>query len=182
LAAARPRRAGQPPDGSGAAPVPQVGLLEALQDAVVLADGDGMIAAASARLEDMFGYGPGELAGLPAESLVPAGLQEAHRRQRAAWAVSPSARLMGEGMQLAGLRKDGATFPVRVSLTPVTTASGQLTLAIIRDVNGTGLPADAARQRTEAVLGELDDLIHQIRAAAFAEPCPPPPRAPGDDR
>jgi hypothetical protein len=33
-----------------------------------------------------------------------------------------------------------------------------------------GLPADAARQRTEAVRGELDDIIRQIRAAAFAEP------------
>jgi len=222
LAAARPRRASQPPDGNGAAPAPREGLLESLQDAVALADGDGTITAASARLEDMFGYGPGEMAGLPVDSLVPAGLHKAHRRHRAAWAQSPSARPIGAGIQLAGLRKDGTTFPVRVSLTPVTTACGQLTLTIIRDITGTGrlddlagmawdaaeaqrghlqlldaviaglfhaglglqaaegLPAHDARHRTEAVLGELDDLIRQIRAAAFAEP--PPPRAPGNDR
>jgi len=123
----------------------------------------------------------------------------------------------------AGLGKDGTTFPVRVSLTPVTT--GQLTLAVIRDITGTGrlgdlavlardaaaarrehlrlldavitglfhaglglqaaggLPVDAARQRTEAVLGELDDIIRQIRSAAFTDreqPGPCPPRAPGD--
>jgi anti-anti-sigma factor len=203
LSAARPRRAGQPADGAGAAPVPAGGLLEALQDAVALADDDGMIVAASARLEGMFGYDPGELAGLPAESLVPA------------------------GMQLAGLRKDGTTFPVRVSLTPVAATSGQLTLAVIRDATGTsrldelaamardaaeaqrqhlqlldavitglfhaglglqpaeGLPADAARQRTAEVAGELDDIIRQIRSAVFAGPArpgPPPPRAPGDDQ
>jgi PAS domain S-box-containing protein len=199
--------------------VPPGGLLEALQDAVALADGDGMIAAASARLEDMFGYGPGELAGLPVESLVPAGHQEAHRGYRAAWGRSPSARPMGAGMQLAGLRKDGTTFPVRVSLTPVATGSGQLTLAVIRDITGTGqlddlaslardtaaaqrehlrlldaiitalfhaglslqaaagLPADAARQRTGEVAGELDDIIGQIRAAAFAEYDQPSPDA-----
>jgi PAS domain S-box-containing protein len=219
LAATRPRRASPPPDGTGAAPVPPGGLLEALQDAVALADGDGMIAAASARLEDMFGYGPGELAGLPVESLVPAGHQEAHRGYRAAWGRSPSARPMGAGMQLAGLRKDGTTFPVRVSLTPVATGSGQLTLAVIRDITGTGqlddlaslardtaaaqrehlrlldaiitalfhaglslqaaagLPADAARQRTGEVAGELDDIIGQIRAAAFAEYDQPSPDA-----
>jgi PAS domain S-box-containing protein len=224
LAAARPWRASQPPDGNGVAAVPREGLLESLQDAVALADGGGTITAASARLEDMFGYGPGEMAGLPVESLVPAGLQQAHRRHRAAWAQSPSARPMGAGIQLAGLRKDGSTFPVRVSLTPVTTASGQLTLAIIRDITGTGrlddlagmawdaaeaqrehlqlldavitaifhaglglqaaedLPADDARHRTEAVLDELDDLIRQVRAAAFAEPCPSPPRATGGER
>jgi anti-anti-sigma factor len=210
LAAVRPRRAGQAPDGPGAAPVPPGGLLEALQDGVALADGDGMIAAASARLEDMFGYGPGELPGLPAESLVPEGLRKAHRGHRSAWARSPSARSMGAGAQLAGLRKDGTTFPVRVSLIPVAAGSGQLVLAVIRDITGTGqlddlaglardaaaaqhehlrlldavitglfhaglslqaaagLPADGAGQRIEAVLGELDDIIRQIRGAAFA--------------
>jgi len=223
LAASALRRDGRAPEDSGAAPVLAGGLLDALQDAVALADGDGAITAASARLEDMFGYGPGEMAGLPVESLVPAALQEAHRGHRSGWARSPSARPMGAGAQLAGLRKDGTTFPVRVSLTPVTT--GQLTLAVIRDITGTGrlgdlavlardaaaarrehlrlldavitglfhaglglqaaggLPVDAARQRTEAVLGELDDIIRQIRSAAFTDreqPGPCPPRAPGD--
>jgi hypothetical protein len=48
-----------------------------------------------------------------------------------------------------------------------------------------GLPADAARQRTAEVVGELDDIIRQIRSAVFAGPArpgPPPPRAPGDDQ
>lgn len=201
-------RAGQQEDSPAAVPVPPGGLLEALQDAVALADGDGVIAAASARLEDMFGYGPDEVLGLPVESLVPEGLQEAHRRHRSAWARSPSARPMGAGSQLAGLRKDGTTFPVRVSLTPVTTASGQLTLAVIRDITGTGRLDDlaalawdaAARQEhvplpdavlarlfragltlqssgalsvdawlcKEAVLRELDDIIHQIHGTAFS--------------
>jgi hypothetical protein len=42
-------------------------------------------------LIDMFGYGPGEMAGLPGESFVPAGLHKSHRRHRAAWARSPPA-------------------------------------------------------------------------------------------
>ena len=46
LAAATPRPAGQRPNGNGAAGLPG-GLLEPLQDAVALADGDGMITAAS---------------------------------------------------------------------------------------------------------------------------------------
>ena len=222
-AAGRPGGAGQPPDGTGAVPVPAGGLLEALQDAVALADGNGMIAAASARLGDMFGYGPGELPGLPVETLVPGCLREAHRGHGDAWARAPSAPA-GAGAQLAGLRKDGTTFPVRVGLTPVTAGSGQLTLVVIRDITGTarlddlavlardaaarqehlqlldsviaglfraglslqtsaGLPADVARQRTEAVLGELDDIIRQIRGAVLAgraRPGPPPPRASGD--
>jgi PAS domain S-box-containing protein len=226
-AAAGPQRAGQSPDGAVAAQVLAGGLLEALQDGVALADGSGMIAAASARLEDMFGYGPGELAGLQVESLVPEGLREPHQGHLSAWARSPSARAIGAGAQLAGLRKDGTTFPVRVSLTPAAAGGGQLTLAVIRDGTGTGrlddlaslardaaaarqehlqlldavitglfraglglqtaagLPADAARQRTEAVLGELDGIIRQIRGAALAErprAGAPQPRVSGDAR
>ena len=45
-----------------------------------------------------------------------------------------------------------------------------------------GLPADAARLRIGEVASELDDIIGQIRAAAFAEPGPPPPRGPGNDQ
>ena len=159
---ARSRRARQPvaafsaaapPDGNGAPLAPVAELLEALQDAVILADGDGMIAAASVRMEGMFGYGPGELPGLPAESLVPAGLQEAHRGYRAAWAHAPWARPMGAGARLAGLRKDGTTFPVRVSLTPVTTAAGPFTFAVIRDITRAGrlaaLAQDAATAQQE---------------------------------
>jgi PAS domain S-box-containing protein len=227
LAAARPRPASQHRDRIGSVPVPPGGLLEELQDGVALADGDGMIAWASARLEDMFGYGPGELAGRSAGSFVPAGLREAYLGHMSAWARSPSPRAMSAGAQLAGLRKDGTTFPVRVSLTPVAAGYGLLTLAVIRDVTGAGrldnlaglardadaarqehlllldtvitglfhaglslqaaadLPAGAAGQRAEAVLGELDDIIRLIRGAAFADrsqPAPPPPRAPGADR
>jgi anti-anti-sigma factor len=143
------------PNGKGASAAPVSELLEALQDAVMLADG-GMIAAASTRMEDMFGYGPDELPGLSAESLVPGGLQEAHRGCQEAWAMVPRSRPTGASGPLAGLRKNGTTFPVQVSLTPVTTAAGPLTLAVIRDITRTtrledlnGLARDAAPAQQE---------------------------------
>ena len=152
------RQVGQRPDSTEAASVPPGGLLEMLQDAVALADGDGTIMAASARLEDMFGYGHGELLGLPVESLVPEDLQEAHRGHRSSWARAPSARPMGAGTQLAGLRKDGSTFPVRVSLTPVATAPGQLTLSVIRDITRPGRLDDLAAMARDAAAARQEHL------------------------
>jgi anti-anti-sigma factor len=147
-------------------------------DAVVLADGDGIIAAASEELEDMFGYGPGELPGRPIESLMPDGLQAAPHRHRVAWAQKPAARPMTDGTPLAGLRRDGTTFPVRIGLTPVSTAAGHYTLTMIRAVAGpqaadgaVALAGDAAPAQGEhrELLGAVISSLHRaglsLRAA-----------------
>jgi anti-anti-sigma factor len=109
-------------------------LVDALGDGVILADADGVIVLANRRAGDMYGYAPGELIGQPVESLVPDGLRAAHVSQRAGYAQHPTARAMAARARLAGRRKDGSTFPVRVSLSPVPTATGRLILAVIRDV------------------------------------------------
>ena len=131
--------------GNGAAPA----VAGELRDGAVLAAGDGTIAAASARMENMFGYGPAELPGRPVESLIPGGLQAAYRVHRAGYAGAPGCQTPGNppvdaGAQLAGLRKDGTRFPVRVSLTPVTIAAGQFTLVVFRDITPAPPAADLA--------------------------------------
>jgi len=97
-------------------------LVDVLQDGVALADGDGALVMASRRLEEMFGYEHGELLGQPVERLIPADLQAAHRSHRATYAEAPRSRPRSD--RLVGLRKDGTTFPVEISLSPVTTAAG----------------------------------------------------------
>ena len=126
-------------------------LIDALADGLALTDDKGTLALVNMPTNNMFGYKPGELIGRPVETLIPVGLRAAHRSHRAAYAQAPTARPMGGRARLVGLRKDGATFPVEISLSRVPTATGQFTLAVIRDIT-------AARQR--------DDLIHLAQATA----------------
>ena len=199
------RRARGQGRATGAAAVTQ-GLLwkmiDAFDDGVALADGDGTLVLANRRFEEMFGYPYTELAGYPVERLIPAHLQLAHRGHLAAYRTAPRIRPMGAGARLTGLRKDETTFPVEISLRPVPTATGRFTLAVVRDITsdrrlagqqaqpatelldrivaalyqvGIGLqtavelPPDTATQRIEEALGTLNDLISEIRDAAFAD-------------
>jgi anti-anti-sigma factor len=131
------------------------GLVDALDDGVILTDQDGVIVLANRRAGDMYGYLPGELVGQPVESLVPDGLQAAHISQRAGYAQHPTARPMAARVRLAGRRKDRSTFPVRVSLSPVPTATGRLILAVIRDVTEDLPHADLGDlARTAAAAGQ----------------------------
>ncbi len=147
--AARPARwrtARQRDDSPPAGITPSVlwGLVNALADGVVLADAAGVLVLANRRAEELFGYACGELTGQRVESLVPASLRSAHQSHRTGYAAEPSARLMGARTRLAGLRQDGTTFPARISLHPVPTATGRLTMAVIRDISDEQPPADLA--------------------------------------
>jgi PAS domain S-box-containing protein len=131
----------QPDVAAGGAPEPASPVDEAvlrqlvdlLDDGVALATGDGTIVLANRKLAAMFGYRPADLAGQPVEVLVPDGLREAHRRHRAGYAGKPVARPMADRARLAGVRSDGSTMPVTITLAPVPTAGGHLVLAIVRD-------------------------------------------------
>src|SRR5205809_924299 len=70
-------------------------------------------------------------------------------------ASPPQARPMADRARLAAQRKDGATFPVEISLSPVPTATERYVLAVIRD-------ATQARQR--------DDLADLARGVAAGQP------------
>ena len=110
-------------------------LIDALPDGVALTDDEGMLALVNRRTTDMFGYGDGELAGRPVESLIPVGVRASRRSHRATYAQAPTAWPMRAGARPVGLRKDGVTFPVEISLSPVPTTAGQFTLILIRDVS-----------------------------------------------
>lgn len=141
-------------DGSGPARVDEVilrQLIDALDEGVALTDDAGRMVLANRRLAAMFGYAPGELTGQFVEALVPAGLREAHRKDRAAYALEPVQRPMADRARLVGVCKDGATVPVTITLSPVPTANGHLVLAVVKD-------ATQARR--------WDDLASLVMAAA----------------
>jgi anti-anti-sigma factor len=144
-------------------------LIDALGDGLALTAGDGQIVLVNRRLADMFGYEHAELIGRPVETLVPADLRAAHRGYRAGYERAPEARPMGYRARLVGLRKDASTVPVEISLSPVPTATGHFTLAVIRDATEIRRREDLADLARAAVAEQthrgqelLDRVVHSL--------------------
>jgi PAS domain S-box-containing protein len=109
-------------------------LLDAVPDAMVIADREGKIVLVNAQAEKLFAYGPGELVGQRVEALMPERFRAAHPGRREGYVGHPRIRPMGApGNTLYGIRRDGTEFPAEISLSPLQTEAGTLTIAAIRD-------------------------------------------------
>lgn len=109
-------------------------LLESAPDAMIIIDHYGRISVVNNQAEQMFGYTREELLGKDIETLLPDSLRDKHVAHRTAYSRDPQLRPMGIGMDLAARRKDGSSFPVEISLSPVMSATGSYVSSVIRDV------------------------------------------------
>src|ERR1039457_3037746 len=147
------------------------GLLEAAPDAMVCADSDGQIALVNAQAERLFGYDRDEMVGQPVEMLVPDAVRPVHPGHRAGYVADPQPRPMGAGMELAGRRRDGSTFPAEISLSAIDTDQGILVTAAIRDVTDRQRAEDRFTGLLEAapdamVCADSDGQIALVNAQA----------------
>jgi PAS domain S-box-containing protein len=109
-------------------------VFESSPDGVLVVCRDGKIRDVNPQVEAMFGYAREELLEEPVEVLVPEAARAAHFEHRSRYARDPHSRPMGVGMELLGRRKDGALFPVEVSLSPWDTPEGQRVVCTVRDI------------------------------------------------
>ncbi len=107
--------------------------LESAPDAIILADAQGRIVQINAQTLALFGYRHEELAGQSVAGLITPSQQAAGTGLQAA----PTAPAPGErrlGVSAACLRRDGSVFIGDISLAPLHTRHGPLTMTVVRDV------------------------------------------------
>ena len=161
---------GDPAAAAGITPALLWQMIDALGDGLVLTGEDGTIAVVNRRCAELFGYRREELIGLPVDSLVPPDVRAVHQRYRVRYSQAPQSRPMGERVRLAGLRKDGATFPVEISLSAVPTATEKFVLAVIRETTESRWRDDLAKLARTAVADQwrsTKDLLDRVTQRLF---------------
>jgi PAS domain S-box-containing protein len=125
-------------------------LLEAAPDAMLLVNADGRILLMNNETQRLFGYVRDELIGLPIESLVPERFRREHYAHRVSYSADSKARPINLRQNLRARRKDGTEFPAEISLIPVPTEVGILTMATVRNVTERGRTEAKFRALLEA--------------------------------
>ncbi len=103
-------------------------------EGIVISNAKGEIVMANPKSEEMFGYNNGEMEGLAIEDLLPGGLKKDHVKLRQAYFDKPTARPMGIGRDLEGLKKDGSTFPLEIGLSHFMQGANPMVVAFITDI------------------------------------------------
>lgn len=130
-------------------------LLELTPDGIVIANPTGHIVFANSHAEKLFGYTSGALRGRLVEFLLPERFHTAHRGHRSHYFAQPRTRAMGAGLELYGRRKDGAEFPIEISLSPPRLDETTLVMSAIRDITG----RRQAEQKFRGLLESAPDAI-----------------------
>ena len=150
-------------------------LLEFAPDAMVITDRSGKIVLVNAQMDALFGYRREELLGQQFDMLIPERFRCGNTGHYASYFAAPQPRAIGESLDLYGRRKDGAEFPIDVSLGPLKTDRDMLVSAAVRDI--TQRKEQEARimrlNRIYAVLSGISSVIGRTRdrQALFDEAC-----------
>ena len=137
-------------------------LVEGAPQSIIMTDAQGLITLLNSQTERLFGYTRQELVGQSIDLLVPKRYRPNHPAMRQGYLQSPTARPIGVGRDLHGLRKDGTEVPVEIGLSPLRIKGKVFVLSTIIDVRGRKEAENALRaseSRFRSVAETLPQLV-----------------------
>ena len=109
-------------------------VLSTARDAIISIDANGLLTLFNPAAEEMFGYRAEEVIGRNVTVLMPAPYREEHDEYIARYRRTGDARAIGRIRSVQGQRKNGAVFPIELSVSESRLGEEVLYTAILRDI------------------------------------------------
>ena len=110
-------------------------MLDAALDCVVTMNHEGRVVDFNPAAERCFGYRAAEVAGREmAEVIIPPELRDRHRRGLARYLASEEPVLLDRRLEITGMRADGTTFPVELTITRIDVPGPPTFTGYLRDI------------------------------------------------
>jgi PAS domain S-box-containing protein len=131
--------------------------LDALPEAVISANEDGLIVEFNRAAEEVFGYRPEEVLGEPLTLLMPERLRLVHRNGFERFLRTGESHMVGARTELTGLRRSGVEFPLELSLRAWDVGAGTSFTAVVRDLSER--KQEEAHARLATIVESSEDAI-----------------------
>ena len=138
-------------------------VFDNMLDGLIVIDTDGHIRNANRAAHTLFGYAPGTLRQRRVNDLMPEPWQSAHDGYLQRFMATGEAHVIGKGRDVHGLRSDGSTFPLRLSVSEVRTGEAHWFVGLVHDLSEeqARLQAlEAEQQFTQRLFAAMPDLVY----------------------
>ncbi|MGH7529534.1 MAG: sensor histidine kinase [Gemmatimonadales bacterium] len=140
-------------------------VTQTAHDAIIAADSGGVIHYWNPAASRIFGYAAADVLGQPITLLMPARHHDAHRRGLQRYVDTREPRVVGRTVELEGRRKDGAEFPLELSLAAAPGENGGVGFtAVIRDITERKQIEEALRATNAELEAFSYSVSHDLRA------------------
>ena len=131
-------------------------IVDTAVDPIVVITETGMINAFNPAAERLFGYGSDDVLGLNVRMLMPEPYHDAHDGYLSQYRQTGERRIIGIGREVSGMRKDGSTFPLELSVAEWRSGGARFFTGVMRDIT----------ERKEAEAHQLllvNELNHRVK-------------------
>ena len=140
-------------------------IVESAVDGIIVIDERGIIEAFNPAAERQFGYKPEEVLGRNVSVLMPSPDREQHDGYVHRYLTTGYQKIIGIGREVTGLRKNGTTFPLHLSVGEMKTSAGRSFTGILHDLSDrVQLEQRLAEQKALVKLGEMAAVVaHEVK-------------------
>jgi PAS domain S-box-containing protein len=140
-------------------------IIDSAVDGIIVIDGHGRIEAFNPGAERLFGYPAPEVMGRNVKMLMPSPYHEEHDTYLARHLATGVQKIIGTGREVMGLRRDGTTFPLHLSVGKMMAGGEPRFTGILHDLSARVRIEKQLREQTSlAKLGEMAAVIaHEVK-------------------
>ncbi len=133
-------------------------VLENAVDGIITIDQYGNIQSINQAGEKIFGFTNKELLGKNIKKLMPSPYHEEHDGYLFNYLNTGKKKIIGIGREVIGLRKDGSTFPMELSVSEIEIGEQRGFAGIVRDITERKLNEEILQKRTQALERSNEEL------------------------
>jgi two-component system sensor kinase FixL len=140
-------------------------IVESAVDGIVVIDARGQVEAFNRAAERLFGYAAHEVVGQNVNMLMPAPFHAEHDAYLARYRATGIQKIIGIGREVTGLRKNGSTFPLHLSVGEVLIEGESKFTGILHDLTErVQLETRLREQSALTRLGEMAAVVaHEVK-------------------